>query len=181
MTYKFLNRIGLVLGAAVALPLMAAEPTSYYFNAAVIDSQGDLRKLTQNPFGFGAELGVKMTPADFGLDLVGHVGYLGVTQYQNNASDNYTAKAGHFGVGLSYPMGKLPGSIEIGLVMHSWDISNLYTATGGKGENGWKLGGRIVATFNLDKTWGVNLAYTASEWRRGVNPSYVTTGVVYRF
>ncbi len=181
MTYTFLNRIGLVLGAALTLPLMAAEPTPYYFSAGLIDSQGDLRKMTQHPLGYAAELGYRMSSSTLGLDLVGHVGYLVVPQEKLDATPNYTTKAGHFGAGLCYPLGSLPATLEVGIVMHTWDIGNLYSPTGNQGENGWKLGGRLVATFNVAPQWAIQLGYTASEYRRGSNPSYLSTSMAYRF
>lgn len=180
MTHKFLSRIALFLGAA-ALPLMAAD-APWYVSGAVINSQGDLRSITQNPLGFGIEGGFHISPADFGVDLVGHVGYLAVTQKKKELTAvNQTAKAGHFGAGLAYPFAKLPMSLEVGLVMHNWDISNLYAPTGGRGESTWKLGVRTVLTYNITDKWGASLGYTQSEFVSGVNPSYVTVAANYRF
>lgn len=182
MTQKLLNRIGLLLGA-ISLPLTAGEPPRpFYVSGAIINSQGDLRTITQNPLGFGGELGFRYTPKDFGIDLVGHIGYLVINQDKKDAtSSNATAKAGHFGAGLSYPVGKWPVAVEFGLVMQSWDIGNLYSTTGGRGETSWKLGGRLMVTYDITDRWGANLGYTFSEYLSGVNPSYVTVGAVYRF
>lgn len=181
MTHKLLNRIGLLLGA-LSLPLMAGEPKLFYASGAIINSQGDLRTITRNPLGFGGEVGFHYSPADFGIDLVGHVGYLVINQDKKDSiSANATAKAGHFGAGLSYPVGKLPASVEVGLIMHTWDISNLYSPTGGKGETSWKLGARVIVTYDISDRWGANLGYTFSEYVTGLNPSYVSAGVTFRF
>ncbi len=181
MTQKLLNRFGLLLGT-IALPLVAADTGPFYVSGSIINSQGDMRQMTQNPLGYGAEVGFRFTPAEFGLDLVGHVGYLAATQDKKLATTNQsTVKAGHFGVGLSYPVAKLPMAVEVGLVMHSWDVGNLYSPTGGKGETSWKMGVRTVVSYDITPKWGANLGYTFSEYVAGINPSYVSIGASYRF
>lgn len=182
MNHKLLNRLGLALVVAASLPLVAETPTSYYFSAGVVDTQADLRKLTAAPFGFATEIGVQTQTKDGGMDFVGHVGWLKAGQDQlTGSAKNYTAKAGHFGVGVLYPLGNLPANLEVGLVMHAWDVANLYSPTGGKGETSWKLGARVVATTNFDQNWGLKVGYTFSEYQKGINPSYFYAGVNYKF
>lgn len=182
MTNKLLYRLAILAGIA-SMPLMAEGPLSYYVQGGLINSQGDMRTLSKNPIGYGGEVGMQYNPADLGIGLIGHVGFL-VSPMKTKSADanNYTVKAGHFGFGLAYPLGKLPMTLEASLMMHSFDVANGYMAGGGTlPDTSWKLGLRLMARYSITKQWGAGLGYTASEWVAGKNPSYMTVCAVYKF
>jgi len=189
---KRLSKIGFTLAVATlaAAGLNAADDgTEFSFKGGLINPQGDLRKLTQSPMGFGFELGYDLVPTkEMGVGLGFNAGFLSA-KGKDMAFETFTAKASYGGVDLIYAIGETPLTIRTGLQLISWDVTSLTApaGTGAQGETGWKFGFRVGGEYRFSKQWTATAMYSFSQWKSdtntniAVNPSYVSIMAGYKF
>ncbi len=159
--------------------LRAGEEPSFYLKGSLISAQGDLLSATKKgTSGYGGELGWVLPASDSNLSFTAHAGYLVIRGKEDAGLD---AKAGSFGLDLGYSL-PVNLTLKTGPVLHTWDVSDPKDPAGGaQGERSWKLGWRVGVDYRFHPRWVANVTYAFSEWRPGVNPSYLSFGAGYRF
>lgn len=182
--------LALVLAAFGTTGLKAADDTTEYsVKGGLINTQGDLRTITKNAFGYGGELGFDVKPTkEMGIGYGFNAGYL-VARGKVQSSTTYDAKATYGGVDLIYAIGATPLTIRTGLQFITWDVTALNppVGTGAQGETAWKLGFRFGAEYRFNKEWSVSAMYNISHWKNdldantGVNPSFIALMAGYKF
>lgn len=181
--------LALAMAAIGSCGLKAADNgTESSFKLGLVNPQGDLRSLTHNPLGWGAEFDYDWLPTqDAGVGVGFNAGYL-VARGKRGATLNYDSKATYGGLDLIYAVGETPLTVRAGLQLISWDITALQdsTGSGAQGETSWKLGARFGLEYRINKAWAVSSMYDFSHWQSipptsSYNPSFVTLMVGYKF
>jgi len=172
----------LALLAAATLQLKAEEPkANWSFNVGAVIATGDTKKkVTEKEFG-GFELGLAYTARLDNADL-------GVRFHGNLVSIDGKPQRGLTKKNLSFIGGldlvKTVGNFEFfgGLSVVEWNPSNdavgtTYTAR----PTGGKLAFRVGAEYAFLPNFSARVAFTQTEYNVYLNPSYITTGIVYKF
>lgn len=165
--------------AASALPLAAEDKSvNFQFKAGWVNSQGQLRTLTQNPIGYGGELALNWRFNESGFGFGFHGGFNNVKAKKISGLTTDTAKIGIVGVDFQYPIGK-SFQFYSGPVLATYDVTDSSSLPAG--ENAWKLGWRAGLQYDINNEWGVTMNYTQTAWKAGVNPSFATLMATYKF
>lgn len=166
--------------AAAALPLAAEDKNiTFQFKAGWVNSQGQLRALTENPTGYGGEVALNWRFNEDGFGFGFHGGFNNVTAKKIAGHDTSGAKTGIIGVDFQYPLGK-SFQLYSGPVLATYDVTDRVTGLP-LGENPWKMGWRVGLQYDISKEWGVSLNYTQTAWIPGNNPSFATLMATYKF
>lgn len=165
--------------AAAALPLAAEDKNvNFQFKAGWVNSQGQLRSLTQNPSGYGGELALNWRYNESGFGFGFHGGFNTITAKKITGRHTFAAKTGILGVDFQYPLAK-SFQLYSGPVLATYDVSD--NAGLPAGENAWKMGWRAGLQYDINDRWGVTFNYTQTAWVSGTNPSFATLMATYKF
>jgi hypothetical protein len=183
-----LTKIGFALALAIigTSGLKAADDSEYSIKGGLVSTQGDLRSITKNAFGYGGELGWDFMPTkEAGIGVGLNAGYI-VARGKKESFETFDTKASYAGVDLIYAVGETPLTIRTGLQVISWDVTSLQpVGNGAQGETSWKLGFRFGVEYRVNKTWSASAMYDFSHWQTTsttqVNPAFLSLMVGYKF
>lgn len=175
----------LALLAAASLHLKAAEPqTKFSANLGFLVATGDTKTFITGSTNGGYELGLGYTThldtADVDIRLHGNV-----VSINGQAGTGLESKNLNFlgGLDVVKPVGKY--SFFGGLMAGEWNPNDFRTGTRFAGASnrptGAKLAYRVGVEYAFLPNLSGRLAFTQSEYNLYLNPSFITTGIVFKF